>query len=157
MCLLEPLQLTAIQVKPPGTRQGPLWLLGASAICTLLRAGFRSTETWNAPDDNNVNILKAAGDAGHGPAMHQVDLQVQQLPQLHVETLRARVVLRQRCEQRPLQAHLHCHHVIVSMSKKTCSVQGFHLHVENITRQGRLEGCHRVSAATHLILGLESA
>ena len=24
------------------------------------------------------------------------------------------------------------------------------------TRQGRLEGCHRMSAATHLICGLES-
>ncbi len=28
--------------------------------------------------------------------------------------------------------------------------------VEKIPRQGRLEGCHRMSAATHLIYGLES-
>ena len=27
--------------------------------------------------------------------------------------------------------------------------------VEEILRQGRLEGCHRMSAATHLICGLE--
>ena len=27
--------------------------------------------------------------------------------------------------------------------------------VEEIQRQGRLEGCHRMSAATHLICGLE--
>ena len=28
--------------------------------------------------------------------------------------------------------------------------------VEEIPRQGRLEGCHRMSAATHLICGLKS-
>ena len=27
--------------------------------------------------------------------------------------------------------------------------------IEEIPRQGRLEGCHRMSAATHLICGLE--
>ena len=29
------------------------------------------------------------------------------------------------------------------------------LEVEEVPRQGRLEGCQRMSAATHLILGLE--
>ena len=42
------------------------------------------------------------------------------------------------------------------MSGKTCSLQGFHIHmVEEIPRQGRLEGCHRMSVAMHLICGLE--
>ena len=34
--------------------------------------------------------------------------------------------------------------------------RAFNNMVEEIPRQGRLEGCHRMSAATHLICGLES-
>ena len=34
--------------------------------------------------------------------------------------------------------------------------RAFNYMVEEIPRQGRLEGCHRMSAATHLICGLES-
>ena len=41
------------------------------------------------------------------------------------------------------------------VSGETCSLQGFCSHGEGIPRQGRLEGCHKVSAATHLICGLE--
>ena len=35
--------------------------------------------------------------------------------------------------------------------------RAFNYMVEEIPRQGRLEGCHRMSAAMHLICGLESA
>ena len=34
--------------------------------------------------------------------------------------------------------------------------RAFKYMVEEFPRQGRLEGCHRMSAATHLICGLES-
>ena len=59
------------------------------------------------PDDNNVDVLKSAGDTRHGPAMYQVDLQIQQLSELDIQALRARVVLREWCEEGSLQADLH--------------------------------------------------
>ena len=41
------------------------------------------------------------------------------------------------------------------MSGKTCSLHSFYSHDGGIPRQGRIEGCHRISAASHLICRLE--
>ena len=41
------------------------------------------------------------------------------------------------------------------MSGKTCNLQALNHVVEEIPRQGRQEGWHRMSAATHHICGLE--
>ena len=42
------------------------------------------------------------------------------------------------------------------MQQKAAVCRAFNYIVEEVPRQGRLEGCHRMSAATHLICGLES-
>ena len=42
------------------------------------------------------------------------------------------------------------------MSKKTCRLQGFRIHGGEDPKTGQAGGCHRMSAATHLIHGLES-
>ena len=43
-----------------------------------------------------------------------------------------------------------------SCQRRLANCRTFIHMVEKIPRQGRLEGCHRTSAATHLIYGLES-
>ena len=46
--------------------------------------------------------------------------------------------------------------LIITSQGRSAICRAFIHMVEKIPRQGRLEGCHRVSAATHLICGLES-
>ena len=62
--------------------------------------------------------------------MHQVNLQIQQLPELHIQALRARVVLREWCEEGSLQADLHREASL--SSQQACTAVGSALQLRSI-------------------------